>query len=59
LGCQPASVPIAWISPSVVVGAVAGMVSTISCYLLEMLKVGKIIQEEGIEAFYKGLPPTI
>ncbi|CAK9216764.1 unnamed protein product [Sphagnum troendelagicum] len=38
LGCQLVSVPMAWISPSMVAGAVAGVVSTVSCYPVKVLK---------------------
>ncbi|CAK9870610.1 unnamed protein product [Sphagnum jensenii] len=62
LGCQPVSVPMAWISQSMVAGAVAG----VDRFTVQTGRYGnvwhairKITQEEGIEAFYNGLVPTI
>jgi len=67
--------PVSWISPVAISGAVAGVVGTLSCYPLEVLKdrftvhpgvyhsishaLKKISQEEGPGALYAGLAPTI
>lgn len=67
--------PVSWISPVAISGAVAGVVGTVSCYPLEVLKdrftvhpgvyhsishaLKKISQEEGRRALYAGLAPTI
>lgn len=67
--------PVSWISPVAVSGAVAGVAGTLSCYPLEVLKdrftvhpgvyhsishaLSKISQEEGPGALYAGLAPTI
>ncbi|KAM2526711.1 hypothetical protein TB1_024051 [Malus domestica] len=66
---------ISWISPVAVAGAAAGVVSTLVCHPLEVLKdrltvspeaypslsiaISKIYKEGGIAACYSGLSPTL
>ncbi|XP_047341934.1 probable mitochondrial adenine nucleotide transporter BTL1 [Impatiens glandulifera] len=66
---------LSWISPVAVAGAAAGIVSTLACHPLEVLKdrltvspdiypnltvaVGRIYKDGGLRAFYSGLSPTL
>uniref|UniRef100_A0A2P2KM73 Uncharacterized protein MANES_14G008600 n=1 Tax=Rhizophora mucronata TaxID=61149 RepID=A0A2P2KM73_RHIMU len=66
---------LSWISPVAVAGAAAGVVSTLTCHPLEVLKdrltvcpdiypslrvaMGKIYKDGGIGAFYAGISPTL
>ncbi|KAH7515263.1 hypothetical protein FEM48_Zijuj10G0008200 [Ziziphus jujuba var. spinosa] len=66
---------ISWVSPVAVAGAAAGIVSTLACHPLEVLKdrltvspeaypslsiaISKIHKDGGIGAFYSGLSPTL
>lgn len=45
---QVVKLPVSWVSPSMLAGAVAGVVSTISCYPLEVLKVCKRLGYLGL-----------
>ncbi|GLU21866.1 hypothetical protein SLE2022_379780 [Rubroshorea leprosula] len=67
--------PLSWISPVAVAGAAAGVVSTLACHPLEVLKdrltvspdvypnlsiaIGKIYKDGGIGGFYAGIAPTL
>lgn len=66
---------LSWISPVAVAGAAAGIVSTLACHPLEVLKdrltvsreaypclsiaISKIYRDGGIGAFYAGISPTL
>ncbi|KAI4355923.1 hypothetical protein L6164_004647 [Bauhinia variegata] len=66
---------LSWISPVAVAGAAAGVVSTLACHPLEVLKdrltvspdaypslsmaISKIYKDGGIDAFYAGITPTL
>lgn len=66
---------LSWISPVAVAGAAAGIVSTLACHPLEVLKdrltvspdiypnlsiaINKIYKDGGIGAFYAGISPTL
>lgn len=66
---------LSWISPVAVAGAAAGIVSTLACHPLEVLKdrltvsretypclsvaISKIYKDGGIGAFYAGISPTL
>ncbi|XP_057995507.1 probable mitochondrial adenine nucleotide transporter BTL1 isoform X2 [Hevea brasiliensis] len=66
---------LSWISPVAVAGAAAGIVSTLACHPLEVLKdrltvsrdlypslgiaITKIYKDGGIGAFYAGISPTL
>ncbi|KAB2081266.1 hypothetical protein ES319_A05G120100v1 [Gossypium barbadense] len=66
---------LSWVSPVAVAGAAAGIVSTLACHPLEVLKdrltvspdiypslsiaISKIYKDGGVGAFYAGLSPTL
>ncbi|KAK8581353.1 hypothetical protein V6N13_144382 [Hibiscus sabdariffa] len=66
---------LSWISPTAVAGAAAGIVSTLACHPLEVLKdrltvsphiyptlsiaISKIYKDGGVGALYAGLSPTL
>ncbi|XP_022724791.1 probable mitochondrial adenine nucleotide transporter BTL1 [Durio zibethinus] len=66
---------LSWISPVAVAGAAAGIVSTLACHPLEVLKdrltvspdiypslsiaISKIYRDGGVGAFYSGISPTL
>ncbi|KAK6263876.1 hypothetical protein SCA6_019310 [Theobroma cacao] len=66
---------LSWISPAAVAGAAAGIVSTLACHPLEVLKdrltvspdiypslsiaISKIYKDGGVGAFYAGISPTL
>uniref|UniRef100_A0A7N0TYN2 Mitochondrial adenine nucleotide transporter BTL1 n=1 Tax=Kalanchoe fedtschenkoi TaxID=63787 RepID=A0A7N0TYN2_KALFE len=69
------SLSLSWISPVAVAGAAAGVVSTLVCHPLEVLKdrltispvtypnltvaIGRIYKDSGVGGFYAGLFPTL
>lgn len=75
IGDVSMSFSLSWISPVAVGGAAAGVVSTLACHPLEVLKdrltvspevyprlgiaISKIYKDGGIGAFYAGLVPTL
>ncbi|KAF7814643.1 putative mitochondrial adenine nucleotide transporter BTL1 [Senna tora] len=75
IGCINLNLSLSWISPVAVAGAAAGVVSTLVCHPLEVLKdrltvnpqaypnlgvaVSKIYKDGGVSAFYAGISPTL
>lgn len=75
IGPVSLNLSISWISPIAVAGAAAGIVSTLACHPLEVLKdrltvspdiypsisvaLSKIHNDGGIGAFYAGISPTL
>lgn len=75
IGPLSLSFSLSWISPVAVAGAAAGVVSTLACHPLEVLKdrltvshdvypslsiaISKIYKDGGIGAFYAGISPTL
>lgn len=75
IGHVSLNLSLSWLSPIAVAGAAAGMVSTLVCHPLEVLKdrltinpeaypslsiaIGKIYGSGGLGAFYAGLSPTL
>ncbi|KAI9084471.1 hypothetical protein K1719_033459 [Acacia pycnantha] len=75
IGCINLNFSLSWISPVAVAGAAAGIMGTLVCHPLEVLKdrltvspetypnlglaVGKIYKDGGIGAFYSGISPTL
>ncbi|KAF2309201.1 hypothetical protein GH714_001160 [Hevea brasiliensis] len=75
LGTFDLNFSLSWISPVAVAGAAAGIVSTLACHPLEVLKdrltvsrdlypslgiaITKIYKDGGIGAFYAGISPTL
>ncbi|XP_028790530.1 probable mitochondrial adenine nucleotide transporter BTL1 [Neltuma alba] len=75
IGCIDLNFSLSWISPVAVAGAAAGIMGTLACHPLEVLKdrltvspetypnlglaVSKIYKEGGIGAFYSGISPTL
>ncbi|XP_040999779.1 probable mitochondrial adenine nucleotide transporter BTL1 isoform X1 [Juglans microcarpa x Juglans regia] len=75
IGRASLNISLSWISPVAVAGAAAGIVSTLVCHPLEVLKdrmtvsrevypslsiaISKIYKDGGIGAFYAGISPTL
>ncbi|CAM8990165.1 unnamed protein product [Rhodiola kirilowii] len=75
IGDVTLSFSLSWISPVAVAGAAAGVVSTLICHPLEVLKdrltvspvsypnltvsIGRIYKDSGVGGFYAGLFPTL
>ncbi|PON79545.1 Mitochondrial carrier protein [Trema orientale] len=75
IGSVSLKLSVSWISPVAVAGAAAGVVSTLACHPLEVLKdrltvspevypclsvaISKIHKDGGIGAFYAGISPTL
>ncbi|XP_035539753.1 probable mitochondrial adenine nucleotide transporter BTL1 isoform X2 [Juglans regia] len=75
IGRASLNIYLSWISPVAVAGAAAGIVSTLVCHPLEVLKdrmtvsrevypslsiaISKIYKDGGIGAFYAGISPTL
>ncbi|GMI91965.1 hypothetical protein like AT3G20240 [Hibiscus trionum] len=75
IGRLNVNVSLSWISPTAVAGAAAGIVSTLACHPLEVIKdrltvspdiypslsisISKIYKDGGVGALYAGLSPTL
>ncbi|XP_073049710.1 probable mitochondrial adenine nucleotide transporter BTL1 isoform X2 [Primulina eburnea] len=75
IGSMSLRFSLSWLSPIAVAGAAAGIVSTLVCHPLEVLKdrltvspevypnlsiaVHKIYEDGGVRAFYSGISPTL